>query len=98
MHANQGFYKSEKVNELIFESPPYLTVPHSSHSALTVLPFNHNQDGKFFVPWNRHQPTIHCISMTKALTLINQNPNILQILSVTLNVARTDKATQTVFS
>lgn len=58
------------VNELIFESPPYLTVPHSSHSACTVLPLITIRLKKFFVLWHRHQPTIHHISTAKALTLI----------------------------
>lgn len=46
MHANQGFYKSEKVNELLSESAPYLTVLHPFTLCLCC---NHNQDGNFFV-------------------------------------------------
>lgn len=86
MHGNQGFYKSEKV---LFESSPYLTVPHPFTLCLHRISFNHSQDGRLFVLWNSHQPTIHHISMTKALTLINQNPIILEIPSVTSNVCKT---------
>lgn len=82
MHVNRGFYKPERVNEVLFESVPYLTVPHPSTRCLHLISFNHTQDGKLFVLQKSHQHTIHHISMTKALMLINQNPIIRTVPAV----------------
>lgn len=88
MHANQGFYKSDKVSELLFESAPYLTVPHPFTLCLHRISFNTISQSGWKILRAVEQSTIHHISMTKALTLINQNPIVLEILSVTLNVSK----------
>lgn len=85
MHATQGFYKSEQVNELLSESAPYLTVPHPFTICLHRIPFDPSQNGKLFVLWNRHQSTIHHISMTKDPDTHNPEYSQLRILSVALN-------------